>query len=71
MFPKHLHPAPRQDPIEDFEVAVLCRGTVRSPENAREFMALGQSVVSEILLSSPEIPAVELAYIPSRVEVSD
>lgn len=67
MFPKHLHPPAPKDPTEDFEVAVLCRGTVRSPENAREFMALGQSVVSEILRSSPEIPAVELALSVRRL----
>jgi DDE superfamily endonuclease/Tc5 transposase DNA-binding domain len=66
-FPKHLHPPPRRDPIEDFEATAIYRGTVRSPENAREFMALGQSVVSEILRSSPEIPAVELALSVRRL----
>ena len=67
MYPKHLHPPPPRDPIEDFEVTALCRGTVRSPENAREFMALGQRVVSEIRRSSPEIPAVDLALSVRRL----
>ena len=49
MFPEYERPPPPRDPIEDFEVVELCRGTVRSPENTREFMALGNSVVSEIL----------------------
>ena len=62
----HNLPLP-QDPVDDFDVIALCRGTVRSPENAREFMALGKSVVSEILRSSPEIPAVELALSVRRL----
>jgi hypothetical protein len=67
MFPEHKRPSPPQDPTLDFLPSVICKGTVRSPENAREFMALGQSVVREILRSSPEVPAVELALSVRRL----
>jgi len=59
--PPHHTPPPQNqdDPVWwDFRSTALIEGIIRSPENAAEFMALGQSVFREMLLSSPIVPPV-------------
>ena len=68
--PPHRTPPPQNQDMPvwwDFRSTVLIEGTVRSPENAAEFMALGQSVFREMLLSSPIVPPIQLALSVQRL----
>ena len=57
-WPEHLRP---RDPIEDFSPSAVATGIIRSPQNTREFMALGETLVNELVRSSPEAGLVEIS----------
>jgi hypothetical protein len=59
-WPDHLRP---RDPIEDFAPRVVATGIIRSPQNAREFVALGETLTNELIRSSPEAGLIEVSMI--------